>query len=126
GYDALAKTLILAAFAFNRTLKSDQVIRQGITAISKEHMQQAIDKGKRIKLVASLHFHPENDTLDASVRPIELPLSDPLARVDGVMNAITIQSDTLPEVTIIGPGAGRLATGQGLLADLLAITHQHT
>ena len=48
-------------------------------------------------------------------------MSDPLARVDGVMNAITIQSDTLPEITVIGPGAGRLATGQGLLADLIAI-----
>ena len=52
---------------------------------------------------------------------MELPLSDPLARVDGVMNAITIHSDTLAEVTVIGPGAGRLPTGQGLLADLIAI-----
>jgi len=37
------------------------------------------------------------------------------------MNAITIHTDTLPEVTVIGPGAGRLQTGQGLLADLIAI-----
>jgi homoserine dehydrogenase len=49
-----------------------------------------------------------------------LPLTDPLARVDGVTNALTIHSDTLSEVTIIGPGAGRIHTGQGLLADVLA------
>ena len=52
---------------------------------------------------------------------MELPESDHQARVDGVLNAITIQTDTLPEVTIIGPGAGRLQTGQGLLADLIAV-----
>ena len=49
-----------------------------------------------------------------------LPLTDPLARVDGVTNALTIHSDTLSEVTIIGPGAGSVQTGQGLLADVLA------
>jgi len=37
-----------------------------------------------------------------------------------VLNALTIKTDTLSEVTIIGPGAGRLQTGQGLLADIVA------
>jgi homoserine dehydrogenase len=88
-------------------------------------MRRAINNGKCIKLVASLRQTPGNGstaaTFEARVEPIELPLSDPLARVDGVMNAITIQTDTLPEVSITGPGAGRSQTGQGLLADLIAI-----
>lgn len=121
GYDALAKILILAALVFDRPLKPDQVFRQGIATLTKEQVQQAIDQGKRIKLVASLRKVPESDTLEASIEPIALPLSDPLAHVDGITNAITIQSDTLSEVTIIGPGAGRLQTGQGLLSDLVAI-----
>ena len=75
----------------------------------------------RIKLIASLRRNRETDTLEARVEPTGLALGDPLARVDGVMNAITIHTDTLPEVTVIGPGAGRLQTGQGLLADLIAI-----
>jgi homoserine dehydrogenase len=127
GYDAVAKALILAAVIFGHPLKPEQVIRQGITQITKEQMQQAIDNGKRIKLVASLQHIPGNNTtaatIEARVEPVELPLSDTLARVDGVMNAITIQTDTLPEVSIIGPGAGRLQTGQGLLADLIAIAN---
>ncbi len=127
GYDAVAKTLILAAVVFGLPLKPEQVIRQGITQITKEQMQRAIDNDRRIKLVASLRQTPENGstsaTFEAKVAPVELPLSDPLARVDGVMNAITIQTDTLPEVSIIGPGAGRLQTGQGLLADLIAIAN---
>jgi homoserine dehydrogenase len=121
GYDALAKILILAALVFGRSLQAGEVVRQGITTITREQMHQASENGKRIKLIGSLRLQPEDNRLEASVEPVELPLSDPLARVDGVMNAITIQSDTLPEITVIGPGAGRLATGQGLLADLIAI-----
>lgn len=125
GYDAVAKVLILAAVVFGHPLKLEQVIRQGITQITSEQMQRAIVNGKRIKLVASLRHMPGNTTtaatVEARVEPVELPLSDALARVDGVMNAITIQTDTLPEVSIIGPGAGRLQTGQGLLADLIAV-----
>lgn len=121
GYDALAKILILSSLVFGRTLQPTDVYRQGITAITSEQVQQAGDNDQRIKLIASIAAPSSDAKLEAKVTPIALPLSDPLARVDGVTNAITIHSDTLPEVTIIGPGAGRLQTGQGLLADLLAI-----
>jgi len=82
------------------------------------------DEDKRIKLIASLRLLSGTDgreeTLEAIVEPTVIPLTDPLARVDGVTNALTIHSDTLSEVTIIWPVAGRLHTGQGLLADVLA------
>ncbi|GAC1400280.1 MAG: homoserine dehydrogenase [Ktedonobacteraceae bacterium] len=123
GYDAVAKVLILAFLAFGHSLKPDQVVRQGITSITKEQMRSAAQNNTRIKLVASLNVTHElgNTPLEARVEPVELPLSDPLARVNGALNAITLQTDSLSEVTIIGPGAGRLETGQGLLADLIEI-----
>lgn len=123
GYDVVAKTLILSSLVFGRSLKPEQVKRQGITTITKEQVQHALDTGKRIKLIGSLQLVSDatDAILDAHVEPVALPLSDPLAQVDGVMNAITFQTDTLSEVTISGPGAGRSQTGQGLLADLLAI-----
>jgi homoserine dehydrogenase len=122
GYDTLAKTLILAAVVFGKPLTPEQVARQGITTITRENMQEAMQNDKRIKLIASLRQDTESGKLEARVEPVELPLSDPLARIDGVTNAITVQSDTLAEATVIGPGAGRLQTGQGLLADLIAIS----
>lgn len=123
GYDAIAKTLILASLVFGQTLKPEQVIRSGITTITKEQVQQASNQGKRIKLIASLQINTANEptALEARVEPMSLPLDDALARVDGVMNAITFQTDTLSEVTVIGPGAGKLQTGQGLLSDLIAV-----
>jgi homoserine dehydrogenase len=124
GYDTVAKTLILAALVFGHTLKPEQVVREGITAITREQIQRVHNQDKRMKLIASLRMLADGDgektILEARVEPTILPLADPLAQVDGVTNALTIHSDTLSEVTIIGPGAGNIQTGQGLLADVLA------
>ncbi len=125
GYDALAKTLILSEVAFQRPLKLDQVARKGITDISRGQIQRALDEGKRMKLVATLSLPKDGSVtspLEARVVPVALPLSDPLAWVNGVLNAISIQTDTLQELTIIGPGAGSKETGQGLLSDLIAVS----
>jgi homoserine dehydrogenase len=124
GYDAVAKVLILAALVFNQALKPEQVVRQGITHITRDQMLQTLQEGKRIKLIGSLFFD-ENERLQAQVEPIALPEQETLAQIEGVMNAITFQTDTLSEVTIIGPGAGRLQTGQGLLADLIAVARSN-
>ncbi|GER86037.1 homoserine dehydrogenase [Dictyobacter vulcani] len=127
GYDVVAKTLILAALVFGQSLKPEQVSRQGITAITREQIQQAAHEGKRIKLIASLSRTADtlNAPLEARVEPIALPIDDALAQVNGVMNALTFHTDSLSSVTISGPGAGRLETGQGLLSDLIAIARNH-
>ena len=136
GDDAVAKTLILAAVVFGRALAIEQVMRRGITTLTREQVQQADAQGKRMKHVASLRLLSRDGTevsreaaetgsvltrLEARVEPIALPLSDPLARIDGLLNAVVIQTDTPAEVTVIGPGAGRFQAGQGVLADLIAI-----
>jgi homoserine dehydrogenase len=136
GDDTVAKTLILAAVAFGRALAPSQVMREGITELTREQIQRAVDQGSRIKHVASLRLlsldgrevsraTADNGSvptrLEARVEPIALPLSDPLARIDGLLNAIHIQTDTPAEVTVIGPGAGRFQAGQGMLADLISI-----
>lgn len=135
GDDAVAKTLILAA-VFDRALTPREVVRRGITTITGRQVQQALDEGKRIKHVASLRLLSKDGTevpretadkgifptrLEARAEPIALPLSDALACIDGLLNAIAIQTDTPQEVMVIGPGAGRFQAGQGVLADLIAI-----
>jgi homoserine dehydrogenase len=136
GDDAVAKTLILAAVAFGRALTPAQVVREGITTLTREQIQRAVDQGSRIKHVASLRLlspdgrevsRATTDSgsvpthLEARVEPIALPLGDPLARIDGLLNAIDIQTDPQASVMVVGPGAGRFQAGQGMLADLIAI-----
>lgn len=128
GHDAVAKARILAAAVFGRALALDQVVRRGITGITPDEIRQAARDRRKIKLVATVRPESEGDgaggaigPLRARVEPLALPLTDVLANVDGVMNALAFQTDTVREVTVIGPGAGREQAGQGVFADLVAV-----
>jgi homoserine dehydrogenase len=57
----------------------------------------------------------------ASVAPQLVDLTHPLAGVGGAANAMTITTDALGDVTVVGPGAGRRETGFALLNDLITI-----
>ena len=63
--------------------------------------------------------------IEVRVEPLALPLTDPLSRIDGVMNALAVETDTVREVTLIGPGAGPEQAGQGAFADLMSIMRGH-
>lgn len=119
GWDAAVKAQILAAAVLGFPLPLDAVERTGIAAISRADVEAAAKRGKRIKLLAKVARTP--DGVAASVAPAEIPLTHPLASVGGATNALTFTTDTLRDVTIIGPGAGREETGQALLSDMLAI-----
>jgi homoserine dehydrogenase len=60
----------------------------------------------------------------ASVQPTRLLINHPLASVSGATNAITFSTDLLGDVTLVGPGAGRIETGYAIVGDLLAIHRQ--
>jgi homoserine dehydrogenase len=128
GHDVVAKARILAAVAFGCTVPLDQVWRRGIMDITPDAVRQATRAEGRIKLVASLRLRPKGKAaqpgslpLEVRVEPLVLPLAEPLARVDGVLNALNIETDTVSRVTVIGPGAGREQAGQGMFADLAAV-----
>jgi homoserine dehydrogenase len=119
GHDVVAKARILAAVAFGRTVALDQVVCRGIAGITSDAVQQAARDGRRLKLIASVRSLAE--ALEIRVEPVALPLAEPLSHVEGVMNALTIETDTVREITIIGPGAGPEQAGQGMFADLVAV-----
>jgi homoserine dehydrogenase len=88
---------------------------KGISHLTAADIETAKAAGERWKLIASASAE------GGKVEPMRLPISDPLANVAGATNAITYTTDLLGAVTLVGPGAGQMATGFGLLADLLAI-----
>ena len=120
GWDAAGKVLILRANAlFGANLTMSDLGVQGITDITLEAIQTAQAADECWKLIATAT--PDG----GSVQPVRIPLSNPLASVMGATNAITIETDLLGAVTLVGAGAGRLETGYGLLADLLAISRRN-
>jgi homoserine dehydrogenase len=119
GWDAAVKAQILAAAVLGSPLPLAAVKRTGIAALTRADVEAAAARGARIKLLAKVVR--TSGGVAASVAPVEIPLSHPLAGVRGATNALTFTTDTLRDVTIIGPGAGREETGQALLSDMLAI-----
>lgn len=120
GWDALGKVVILTSTIMNYPMTKSQVEREGITKITKEDIEQAKKEGKRWKLIASSKINADG-TVSGSVKPMKLALDDPLASVMGPINALTFKTKYLGDITIVGPGAGKEATGFALLADLLEI-----
>jgi homoserine dehydrogenase len=122
GWDALAKVTILANVVFGASLAPDDSPCTGITEITPEQIAAAAAEGKRHKLIGRVWR--EGGTVRASVEPQLVDLDHPLAGVGGATNAMTITTDTLGDVTIVGPGAGRRETGFSLLNDLIAIAKE--
>jgi homoserine dehydrogenase len=119
GWDALAKVTILANVVFGARLGPGDSPCVGITEITPEDISKAQAEGKRYKLIGRVWR--DGDRVQASVAPQLVDLSHPLASIGGATNAMTIGTDTLGEVTVVGPGAGRRETGFSLLNDLLHI-----
>jgi len=119
GWDAVGKVVILANAVMDGNLKVGDVERVGITGVSSEDVERAELEGKRVKLIAQASR--KDGVVKAKVSPEKVPLTDFLAHVDGTLNALTLTTDGLREVTIIGRGAGGIEAGHGLLSDLIAI-----
>ena len=124
GHDTTAKAMILAALVFGRQLRPAQVARRGITHVEDE-VRRAAETGRKVRLVATLEPSGPSEIV-AGVEPVALPADDPLANVDGVMNAVVCRAEPVGEVTIIGPGAGLELAGQGVLSDLIALARRNS
>ena len=120
GYDALGKIIILANVVMGGNLTKDQVPCQGITNITVKDIMEAKEEGKRWKLIAGAELS-EDGNITAYVKPEKISSDHPLAAVSGPINALTYTTKYLGDVTIVGPGAGRAATGYALLTDILDI-----
>ena len=119
GFDAAGKVVILANLLMGGGLSLADVDRTGITRLTPADIASAAAAGERWKLIGKVERL--EGRLSASVRPTRLPLAHPLASVGGATNAITFTTELLGDVTIVGPGAGRLETGYALVCDLLAM-----
>ncbi|HSM58390.1 MAG TPA: homoserine dehydrogenase [Candidatus Sulfomarinibacteraceae bacterium] len=119
GHDAAGKVVILANLLMDLPLTMSAVAAEGITGLTPQAIAEAAQAGERWKLIGLVE--KQGDDFTASVRPTRLPLAHPLASVGGATNAITYTTDLLGEVTLVGPGAGRVETGYALLGDMLAI-----
>lgn len=122
GKDVMLKVIVLANRLWGANLTRDNVQCQGITGLTETMVKEAVAEGCHWKLVGKASKQ-EDGSVVASVSPEKLSLEHPLAGISGAVNAITFTSGMLGDVTVSGPGAGRIETAYAILSDIIAI-HQ--
>ncbi|HID42188.1 MAG TPA: homoserine dehydrogenase [Archaeoglobaceae archaeon] len=116
GIDSAAKVVIIANALLDMNVSFDDVEIEGITSITPEAFDVALEKDFTIRLIA------EVDKVADSVRvsPRLVPLHHPLS-VKGTLNAVQIRTDLARDIVIIGRGAGQRETSSAIISDLIEI-----
>ena len=116
GFDTAQKLAILASIAFGTKVDFDAVYVEGISSITSADLAAADELGYRIKL---LGVAVRTDTgIEQRVHPTMVPKESAIAQVMGVTNAVTIDAEGFPPITLVGPGAGGTATASAVVADI--------
>ncbi|OKH81847.1 homoserine dehydrogenase [Mycobacterium sp. SWH-M3] len=122
GYDAAAKAAILASIAFHTRVTADDVYREGITKVSAEDFASARALGCTIKLLAiceRLTTDEGKQRVSARVYPALVPLTHPLAAVNGAFNAVVVEAEAAGRLMFYGQGAGGAPTASAVMGDVV-------
>ncbi|MGV0784155.1 homoserine dehydrogenase [Mycolicibacterium sp. XJ775] len=122
GYDAAAKAAILASIAFHTRVTADDVYREGITKVSAADFESARALGCTIKLLAiceRLTTDEGKQRVSARVYPALVPLTHPLASVNGAFNAVVVEAEAAGRLMFYGQGAGGAPTASAVMGDVV-------
>jgi len=115
GYDAAYKLSVLTGVKTGVFPGISTIETKGIEGIEKSDLERAATAGKKLKLIGAIDFEREI----ASVQPQEVERDDPLWSVDGVENAIEVETDLSGRFLLRGEGAGAQPTATAIISDIL-------
>lgn len=120
GWDPAVKIAALVIVLMGIPITLDQIERVGIRAVSPGEVRAARAEGKRYKLICRAERASGGDGqgVRASVKPEQLPMSDPLALLEGTTSALRFDMDVFG-LSIIEHKPGVIATAYGLFADFI-------
>lgn len=122
GYDTAHKLLILASIAYGVDAKPEDILIEGIENISSEDIYFAKDFEYKIKLLGVAK--KVDKKVELRVHPALVPQDKMLAKIDGVMNGVSIVGDCVGETMYYGAGAGGDATASAVIADIIDIVRE--
>ncbi|MDO9621603.1 MAG: homoserine dehydrogenase, partial [Moraxellaceae bacterium] len=104
GNDAAHKLTIMASLAFGVPLQFSKVFMEGITKLTRDDVAYAEELGFRIKHLGIARQSAKG--IELRVHPTLIPQDRLIANVNGVKNAILVQSDPVGPTLYYGAGAG--------------------
>ncbi|MEA3227832.1 MAG: homoserine dehydrogenase [Campylobacterota bacterium] len=119
GYDAAHKLLILASIAYGIDAKPEDILIEGIENVTQDDIAFAKEFGYAIKLLG-IAKKDENE-VELRVHACLIKQEEMIAKIDGVMNGISVIGDKVGETLYYGPGAGGDATASAVVANIIDI-----
>ena len=119
GHDTAQKLSILASLAFGTKVDPDAIYVEGISSIALADLDAASELGYRVKLLG-VAVKTEAG-IEQRVHPTMVRRDSAIAQVMGVTNAVTVDADGLAPITLVGPGAGGMATASAVVSDIADI-----
>jgi homoserine dehydrogenase len=119
GHDTAQKLAILASLAFGIKVDAEAVYVEGISSITPADLDAADELGYRIKLLGVAVQTDQG--IEQRVHPTMVPKESAIAQVMGVTNAVTVDADAVAAITLVGPGAGGMATASAVVSDIADI-----
>jgi len=120
GIDAAHKLTILASICFGIPLNFKSIYIEGIEEIELEDLKNAKELGYTVKHLAIAR--KKNVGIELRVHPCLVPKTRLLANVNGVKNAVVVNSDAAGSTLYYGSGAGSLATASAVVSDIIDIS----
>jgi len=119
GFDAAHKLLILASIAYGIDAKPEDILIEGIENITQEDIAFAKEFGYAIKLLGIAK--KDANEVELRVHACLISQDEMIAKIDGVMNGISVVGDKVGETLYYGPGAGGDATASAVVANIIDI-----
>jgi len=122
GFDAAHKLLILASIAYGLDAKPEDILIEGIQDISSADINFAKEFNYTIKLLTIAK--KVGMEVELRVHPVFISQDEMIAKVDGVMNGVSVIGDKVGETMYYGPGAGGDATASAVIANIIDIARR--
>jgi len=119
GIDTAHKLAIILSLSYGKSVRLDDIYREGITSVSPQDIEFAGELGYKIKLLAIAGRR--EDAIEARIHPTMIPFDHILSSVNGNFNAIHIEGDASESVFLHGQGAGMMPTASAVVGDLVDI-----
>ncbi len=117
GIDSAHKLAIMVTLAYGTPVNVKEIHTEGITRLTPLDIAYATELGYTVKLLGIAKF--SDGEIEARVHPTMIPSSWPVAKVEGVYNAIELVGDAVGEVVLYGQGAGSMPTGSAVVSDVI-------
>jgi len=119
GQDVASKLKILTALSFNSFIDNKSISVEGIKNIDQVDIDNANQLGYKIKLIGVAETSANK--IIQRVHPALIRNNSYIAKINGVLNAVIVQSNPLGKTVLQGEGAGSGPTTSSLISDLCSV-----